>query len=120
MMTHLPRTAACIRRSTVPRRWTVLLPLLLATACSGTNVVLDTAAGVTPIYTPPGPDGLAAPPPGLQNLPPQAPFAVGDRSGTYAGTAVPLVTGGGICIDNRPVSDFRVRGNSVRYGGYRG
>jgi hypothetical protein len=38
----------------------------------------------------------------------------------YAGTAVPLDTGGGACLYDQQVGNFRVRGNSVRYGGFRG
>jgi hypothetical protein len=43
-----------------------------------------------------------------------------DRSGKYAGTAVPLDTGGGICLQTQQVGNFFVRGNSVRYGRFRG
>jgi hypothetical protein len=43
-----------------------------------------------------------------------------DRSGNYAGTAVPLDTGGGVCIQSQKVGNFFVRGNSVRYGRFRG
>lgn len=43
-----------------------------------------------------------------------------DRSGNYAGTAVPLDTGGGICLQTQKVGNFIVRGNSVRYGRFRG
>jgi hypothetical protein len=95
----------------------------LLASCSGTapTVLLDTPAGVTPIYTlPPAmPGGLVGPPPGLNNQPPP-PVRRGDLSGAYAGTAVPLDTGGGLCIQNQHVFGFRVRGNSVRYGGFRG
>jgi hypothetical protein len=100
----------------------VLLGVLLA-GCSGTapTVLLDTPTGVTPVFTPPPalPGAFAGPPPGLDN-PLTSPAPSGDRSGTYAGTAVPLETGGGLCIANQPVSGFRVRGNSVRYRGFRG
>lgn len=91
-------------------------------ACSGAPTVLvDTPTGVTPIYTPSPamPGGLAGPPPGLENSPPPPPQSV-HRNGSYAGTAVPLDTGGGLCIDSRQVGNFTVRGNSVRYGGFRG
>ncbi|MGC1409755.1 MAG: hypothetical protein WA864_12510 [Acetobacteraceae bacterium] len=100
----------------------VVVCVLLA-SCSGTppTVLLDTPTGVTPIYQPsPGmPGGVVGPPPGLynQSSPPVRPR---DLSGTYAGTAVPLDTGGGLCIQNQQVGGFRVRGNSVRYGGFRG
>jgi hypothetical protein len=112
------------------RRW--LLAALAITCqsmagCSGSGefrapaVVLDTPAGPTPIYTPSPtmPGGLAAPPPGLE---PASGTIVqsADRSGTYTGTAVPLETGGGLCITTEPVSGFHVRGNAVRFGGFRG
>ncbi len=54
------------------RATSIVLALGLVGGCSGTTVVLDTAAGVTPIYAP-GQDaseGLAVPPRGLQ---PQSP-----------------------------------------------
>jgi hypothetical protein len=43
-----------------------------------------------------------------------------NRTGSYAGTAVPLETGGGLCIQTEKVGNFHVRGNSVRYGRFRG
>jgi len=102
-------------------RASLALCLLLASCGGGPAVLLDTPTGVTPIYTPSSdmPGGLVAPPPGLANsLPPPAQSA--NRNGTYSGTAVPLDTGGGICVSNQQVGNFRVRGNSVRYGGFRG
>jgi hypothetical protein len=99
-----------------------MLCALLA-SCSGTapTVLLDTPTGVTPIYqpSPAMPGALVGPPPGLNNQSPPS-VRAGDLSGTYAGTAVPLDTGGGLCIQNQRVGGFRVRGNSVRYGGFRG
>ena len=85
------------------------------------NRMVDTSTGVTPIFTPSPamPAGLAGPPPGLDN-PPAGIVQPGDRNGIYAGTAVPLETGGGLCIENQPVSGFTVRSNSVSYGGFRG
>jgi hypothetical protein len=69
---------------------------------------------------PSGPSGvLATPPQGGQPAVPIA-SAPTDLSGTYAGTAVPLNTGGGRCITTRNVSGFTVRGRSVRFGGFRG
>ena len=107
-----------LRRSPI----SVAVCLLIAgCAGEGPTVLLDTPTGVTPIYTPSPamPSGLVAPPPGLANsLPP--PTQSANRNGTYAGTAVPLDTGGGICLSNRQVGNFRVRGSTVRYGGFRG
>ena len=83
--------------------------------------MVDTPAGVTPIYAP-GPAMPGAgigPPPGMQpSLP--VPGQMVDRSGNYVGTAVPLDTGGGICMQSQKVGNFFVRGNSVRYGRFRG
>lgn len=103
-------------------RTSVALCLLLA-GCSGggPTVLFDTPTGVTPIYmpSPAMPDGLVPPPPGLANSPPPPAQSV-NRNGNYAGTAVPLDTGGGICMSNQQVGNFRVNGNTVRYGGFRG
>jgi len=108
----------------------VLCPLLLA--CSGNNgwqpptVVLDTPSGPTPIYsptptpTPTMPGGLVGPPPGLETSATPVPASPGSRGGSYSGVAEPLQTGGGLCLQTRPVSGFHVRGNTVRYGGFRG
>jgi len=85
------------------------------------SVTLNTAHGQMPIYTPTAqaPGGLAAPPQIEQPaVPPASPVA--DRSGSYAGTAVPLDTGGGMCIKTRKVSGFTVHGKSVRFGSFRG
>jgi hypothetical protein len=88
------------------------------------NVVLDTPTGTTPIYTapPPGmPLGQVGSPPGLDSpLPGQAQATGSDRSGNYAGTAVPLETGGGVCIETERVTNFRVRGNRVSFGRFHG
>jgi hypothetical protein len=91
--------------------------------CSGgpPSVTLNTAAGQTPIFRPP--EGLpGGPPTPPQSGQPAAPTASAptDFSGTYAGTAVPLDTGGGLCITTRNVSGFTVRGRSVRFGAFRG
>jgi hypothetical protein len=93
----------------------------LAACSGGPEVVLDTPTGVTPIYTPQPqqamPGGLIAPPPGMT---PTAPMEMVSRSGSYTGTAIPLETGGGICINTLTVSNFHVRGNAVRFGRFRG
>ena len=96
--------------------------------CSGNNgwqpptVVLDTPTGATPIYSPPPgmPGGQVGPPPGLENSAMTSPAQPISRDGSYVGTAEPLETGGGLCIATQQVSGFRVRGNSVRYGRFRG
>ena len=95
---------------------------LLLIGCSGApSIVLDTPSGPTAIYTPPQamPGGGIGPPPGMQGSLP-VPGEMVDRSGSYAGTAVPLDTGGGVCLATKTVHNFIVRGDSVRYGGFRG
>jgi len=100
---------------------------LLIPGCSGNgslqvpSVILDTPSGATPIYTPSPvmPNGAAPAPPGLGPGPSTASQVV-DRSGSYAGSAEPLVTGGGLCIQTQKVSGFHVHGRSVRFGGFRG
>lgn len=103
----------------MPRR--IASSLFLASCTAGPTVLVDTPSGVIPINTPAAaiPGGLVAPPPGLDNLPSPT-GQPADRSGIYAGSAVPLDTGGGLCIDNQQVGNFRVHGNAVRYGGFRG
>jgi hypothetical protein len=112
-------------------RWGLAILCSLLLGCSGNNgwqpptVVVDTPTGVTPIYSPAPvmPGDIAGPPPGLENsaLPqPTQPTQPVSRDGSYVGTAEPLQTGGGLCIETRPVSGFRVRGNSVRFGRFRG
>ncbi len=85
--------------------------LALAGCSEGpTSVTLNTGAGQTPILRP-----LAGPQPAAPTV-----SAPTDLSGTYAGTALPLNTGGGFCITTRNVSGFTVRGRSVRWGTFRG
>ena len=72
-------------------------------------------ADLHPSPSPPGmPLGQVGPPPGLDNPSPPQPqprpqARGGDRSGNYAGTAVPLDTGGGICIDTKQVTNLGTR-----------
>lgn len=90
-----------------------VLCMALAGCAQGPAVLVDTPTGVTPIYTPP-----PAMPGAVAALP--APAAMVTRTGSYTGTAVPLDTGGGICINTLTVSNFRVDGNAVRFGRFRG
>ncbi len=115
-------TRASVRASF---RSSLAVMCLLLLGCSGQppTVVLDTPGGVTPIYSPPPtmPGGLVGPPPGMENSAQPAPSQpTVPRNGNYAGTAEPLQTGGGLCLETRQVSGFRVQGNAVRYGGFRG
>jgi hypothetical protein len=105
-----------------PRTSAAFLPLVLlgVAACSGgPEVLVDTPTGVTPIYTPQPamPGGVMTPPPGMT---PPAPTQMVSRNGAYTGTAFPLETGGGLCISTLTVSNFRVSGNAVRFGRFRG
>jgi hypothetical protein len=116
------RTTSVNVRSGLVLLWAGVGCLVLAGCSEGPpSVTLNTAAGQTPINTPSAgrPGGLATSP---QSGAPAAPAPSGpiDRSGTYAGTAVPLDTGGGLCVTTRKVSGFTVRGKSVRFGSFRG
>jgi hypothetical protein len=65
--------------------------------------------------------GLAAPPGNLDPaFPGQMPSMGGPRDGVYSGVAVPLDTGGGVCITTQPIDGFRVTGDQVRWGLFRG
>jgi hypothetical protein len=84
------------------------------------TVIYNTPFGstsVSPSGSRPG-DNLAIPPTGL--MPTLPPPVGGNRNGTYSGTAVPLNTGGGLCITNQTVKRFHVHGNSVRWGRFHG
>lgn len=65
--------------------------------------------------------GMAAPPSNLDpDLPGTLPALGGPRDGVYSGVAVPLNTAGGMCIANQSVDGFRVAGDQVRWGAFRG
>ncbi len=103
---------------------------LLATACTTISqnggpptVIKSTPFGSTVISqggqpVSPG-SSLASPPANLGSDSP-APIPGGGRDGSYSGTAVPLNTGGGVCIQNQTISDFDVKGDTVRWGRFRG
>jgi hypothetical protein len=95
--------------------------LLLGCSGGGPTVLVDTPMGAQVLYSPGPvmPNGLPPPPPGLDAALP-TPGQIVDRSGSYAGTAVPLSTAGGSCISTVNVKGFHVHGNSVRFGGFRG
>nr|WP_294520247.1 hypothetical protein [uncultured Rhodopila sp.] len=88
-------------------------PTIIRSSPLGSQVV----SGPQPVVQPGG--TLAAPPAGLESNRPPAAASV-DRSGIWSGTAVPLNTGGGVCIANQTIRDFKVTGNSVRWGRFRG
>jgi hypothetical protein len=99
-----------------------LFSCAIQTGLPGPNVILDTPTGPVPLKSPapvmPG-GGLAGPPPGLE---PSLPVPTQDvsRNGTYCGSAEVLSTAGGRCLNGMKVDNFRVRGSSVRFGGFRG
>jgi hypothetical protein len=121
-------------RATRPHSWPLAGPARLACivtlsallqGCAGSGwqpptVMIATAGGAQTIYSPaPPPDVLPGPPPGLANAVPPASQAVG-RDGAYAGTADPFVTDGGLCSQTLRIEGFRVQGDRVRYGQFRG
>jgi hypothetical protein len=63
-----------------------------------------------------GPGGsLAALPPGLAAG--TLPTPAGEvRAGTYAGYADVLSTGGGLCLTDQAITNFKVHGNKVQFG----
>lgn len=74
-------------------------------------------SGGTPNLPPGG--NLAMPPANMEPVQPAA-VPAGSRSGVYSGVATVLDTGGGVCLQNQTVRGFRVSGNKVRWGGFRG
>jgi hypothetical protein len=93
------------------------------------NVYLSTGVGSVQLNSPapvapggdqvPPPPGLMATPPGsAPGVPVPAP-GVG-RDGTYSGNAELLSTAGGMCTSGMRVDNFKVRGNSVRFGQFHG
>lgn len=95
------------------------------TGLQAPDVVLSTPTGTVPLYTPApspaGPGNNLAVPPGLEAAPPTpTPAQAVSRNGTYSGRGEVLVTAGGACTDGMNVDNFRVQGNSVRFGGFHG
>jgi hypothetical protein len=94
------------------------------TGLPGPNVILSTPTGPAPLYapaqSPAGPGNDLAVPPGLEPASPPPPAQTGNRNGTYSGRAEVLTTAGGICDKGMNVDNFKVHGNSVRFGQFRG
>jgi hypothetical protein len=103
-----------------------LVPTCLALfGCNqGPNVILSTPTGSVPLYTQSqpaaGPGSNLAIPPGLETASPPPPAYSGNRNGTYSGRAEVLTTAGGVCDNGMNVDNFKVYGNSVRFGQFRG
>ncbi len=89
------------------------------------NVYLSTGVGSVQLNSPaqvaPGGDQVP-PPPGLMGSAPGLPVPGqgASRNGTYSGTAELLSTAGGMCTSGMKVDNFKVRGNSVRFGQFHG
>src|SRR5690348_4498804 len=65
--------------------------------------------------------GNATPPSDLDpGMPGTLPALGGGRDGIYSGVAVPLDTGGGLCITTQPIDGFRVSAERVQWGLFRG
>lgn len=109
------------------RAW--LIPACLAlcgctvqTGLPGPNVMINTPGGGLVPLNAPGPvmpGGPVSPPPGLEPMSPAAAQTV-SRDGIYAGSMEALSTAGGICANQVKVNGFKVHGNSVRFGDFRG
>jgi hypothetical protein len=82
------------------------------------TVLLATSGGATTLYQPAAAreasEVLPVPPPGL------VPGQVARPDGTYAGTADPLVTDGGLCVRTLRIEGFQVVGDRVRFGRFHG
>ncbi len=93
------------------------------------NVYLSTGVGSVQLNSPapvaPGGDQVP-PPPGLMTTAPGSGPAVpvptqgAGRNGTYSGNAELLSTAGGMCTSGMRVDNFKVHGNSVRFGQFHG
>jgi len=104
--------------------------MLAATACTTIippggppTVIRSTPFGST-VISPGGAmagSGTAAPPANLDpDMPGTLPALAGGRDGIYSGLAVPLDTGGGVCITTQPIDRFQVSGDRVQWGLFRG
>jgi hypothetical protein len=124
-------------KSTRPHSWPIAVPARLAWlvalsallgGCAGSDwqpptVMAASAMGAKTIYPPaaarPAPDALPAPPAGLANAAPPAGTPAG-HDGDYAGWADPLATDGGLCAQTLRIEGFRVLGDRVSFGQFRG
>lgn len=86
-----------------------LFGCIAQTGLPGPHVIFETPVGPVPLNYPPG----------LQPALP-APAQAVSRDGRYAGIAEVLSTNGGLCIKPLTISDFIVRGSSVRFGRFQG
>ena len=99
-----------IGRQIAPSSLTLAVGCLFLVTCSGSPSMTPNTSAATPSPAAPSATNPSAP---------AHPQTI-DRSGNYAGTAQPMNTGGGACIRPLRVTNFRVSGDSVRFGGFRG
>src|SRR5580658_3582008 len=120
----LPRIDVTVSRRVAVRAFLVPACLALFACTQAPNVILSTPTGSVPLYTPAqqpaGPGSNLAIPPGLETASPPPPAQAGNRNGTYSGRAEVLTTAGGVCDNGMKVDNFKVYGNSVRFGQFRG
>lgn len=119
--TDVPRALRAVIMACIVPGCLTLLGCTVQTGLPGPNVTFDTPMGPVPLNSPaPGPSagGLAVPPGLDQTMPVPAPVV--SRNGTYSGRAEVLSTAGGMCLNGMNVSNFKVHGNSVRFGQFRG
>jgi len=83
--------------------------------------MIDTPTGAVSLNapTPAMPGGSVPPPPGMGVASASPGQRVG-REGNYSGRAIVLNSGGGQCRGTFTMTNFRVSGNSARFGGFRG
>lgn len=123
--------------ATRPHSWPIAVPARLAClaalsvlsqGCAGSDwqpptVMVASAMGATTIYPPaaarPAPDVLPAAPAALANAAPPAGTPAG-HDGEYAGWADPLMSDGGLCMLTLRIEGFRVLGDRVSFGQFRG
>jgi hypothetical protein len=91
--------------------------------CTGPapHVMISTPTGPISLNSPAPamPGGFVPPPPGMGVASPGPDQGPG-RDGNYSGRATLLNSGGGQCGGMFTMTNFRVRGNSARFSGFRG
>jgi hypothetical protein len=124
-------------KTTRPHSWPIAVPARLASlvalsallgGCAGSDwqpptVIAASTMGAKTIYprdaARPAADVLPMPPAGSATAAPPASSPAG-HDGVYAGWADPLATDGGLCMQTRRIEGFRVLGDRVSYGQFRG
>ena len=101
-------------------RASVIVGLLLLTSCT-VQMSRTPGGGMTVTHMEVRQPG-SAPRTILPSQPaaPAPPFTPGSLDGVYSGIASQLGTAGGRCLTDQKVTNFRVSGDTVRWGGFRG